>query len=153
MIFGDYIIPSNLDGHRKLLLVRKGKGAKDRTSLLPESVISLLRDYYKQYRPKQWLFEGQFGDQYSTESLRSVLRLACARAGINRKPTLHWLRHSFATHLLEAGTDIRYIQELLGHSSTKTTEIYTHVSSHKLQQIKSPIEDLEIIKQSDKLPT
>lgn len=135
---------SDLDGDRKLLLIRSGKGFKDRTTLLPSNLLTLLREYYKIYKPKHWLFEGQFGDQYTTRSLSNVLRQACERAKINKKPTLHWLRHSFATHLLESGTDIRYIQELLGHSSSKTTEIYTHVSISKLQYIKSPLEDLEI---------
>ncbi|MDQ3394956.1 MAG: site-specific integrase [Bacteroidota bacterium] len=144
---------TDLDGNRKLLLIRSAKGFKDRTTLLPANLLALLREYYAAYKPINWLFEGQFGDQYTTRSLSNVLRQACEKAGIHKKPTLHWLRHSFATHLLESGTDIRYIQELLGHSSSKTTEIYTHVSTLKLQHIKSPLEDLEIFKLTDNLQT
>jgi len=102
-----------------------------------------LRNYYKIYRPKKWLFEGQFeNEQYSEQSLQSVLKQALQKAVIKKPVTLHWLRHSYATHLLESGTDLRYIQELLGHSSSKTTEIYTHVSTKNIQQIKSPFDDL-----------
>ena len=89
------------------------------------------------------MFEGQKqGEQYSEKSLQSVLKQALQKVGITKPVTLHWLRHSYATHLLESGTDLRYIQELLGHSSSKTTEIYTHVSTKNIQQIKSPFDDL-----------
>ena len=94
-------------------------------------------------KPKYWLFEGQKVDsQYSPQSLQAVLKQAIARANIKKPVTLHWLRHSYATHLLDNGVDLRYIQELLGHSSSKTTEIYTHVSRKSLQAIKSPFDDL-----------
>ncbi len=103
----------------------------------------MLRAYYKIYRPKNWLFEGQkLGGQYDERSLALVLKQALTKANINKPVTLHWLRHSYDTHLLEAGTDLRYIQELLGHKSSKTTEIYTHVSTKSLQNIKSPFDDL-----------
>ena len=89
------------------------------------------------------MFEGQNGiEQYSDHSLQSVLKQALVKAKISKPVTLHWLRHSYATHLLESGTDLRYIQELLGHNSSKTTEIYTHVSTKSIQQIKSPFDDL-----------
>ena len=89
------------------------------------------------------LFEGQYpGEQYSETSLQKVLKMALKTANIKKPVTLHWLRHSYATHLLESGTDLRYIQELLGHKSSKTTEIYTHVSTKSLQKIKSPFDDL-----------
>ena len=110
---------------------------------ISEKVINMLRDYYKAYRPKKWLFEGQVaGEKYSEKSIQSVLKLAVEQAKITKPVTLHWLRYSYATHLLESGTDLRYIQELLGHKSSKTTEIYTHVSEKSLEKIKSPFDDL-----------
>jgi integrase/recombinase XerD len=101
----------------------------------------MLRSYYVAYRPKQWLFEGQEkGGQYSPKSLQNVLKQALEKANIKKPATLHWLRHSYATHLLENGTDIRYIQELLGHNNSRTTEIYTHVSNRDIQKIISPFD-------------
>lgn len=135
---------SDIDGKRKLIYIRKGKGAKDRTTIFSDKLLALLRTYYQLYKPAYYLFEGQTGGKYTNSSLRAILRKACEKGKIKSKPTLHWLRHSFATHLLEAGTDIRYIQELLGHTSSKTTEIYTYVSTKNLQKIKSPLEDLNI---------
>lgn len=103
----------------------------------------MLRQYYIGYRPKTWLFEGQIQHtRYDERSLSNVLKQALTKANIKKPVSLHWLRHSYATHLLESGTDLRYIQELLGHNSSKTTEIYTHVSTKRLQQIKSPFDDL-----------
>ena len=103
----------------------------------------MLDDYNISYRPVNWLFEGQAkGSRYSEKSLESVLKQSLMKAGIKKPVTLHWLQHSYATHLLESGTDLRFIQELLGHSSSRTTEIYTHVTKKRLQNIKSPYEDL-----------
>ena len=123
---------------RNLLFIRQSKGKKDRVVPISHKIIEMLRDYYKAFKPKTWLFEGQYtGEQYSERSLQLVLKQALQKAG-NKKPvSLHWLRHSYATHLLESGTDLRYIQELLGHSSSRTTEIYTHVSTKSLQKIKA----------------
>ncbi len=135
---------SDIDSKRMLITVRGGKGKKDRIVMLSEKILVLLRDYFKQYRPSHYLFEGQYGGVYSEASLRKVLNNACIKAKLLERPTLHWLRHSFATHLLEAGTDIRYIQQLLGHASTKTTEIYTHVSNKHIGMIKSPLDHLDI---------
>ncbi len=137
------LIPADVDSKRKLLIVRQGKGKKDRIVPISEKIIEMLREYYQAYMPKVWLFEGRvLGEQYSEVSLQKVLKEAVKKAN-NKKPvTLHWLRHSYATHLLESGTDLRYIQELLGHKSSKTTEIYTHVSTQSIQKIKSPFDDL-----------
>jgi len=137
------LIPKDIDSGRGILIIRNGKGKKDRITPLPEKILKLLREYYKSYRPVNWLFEGQVkGERYSEKSLESVLKHSVEKAGIRKSVTLHWLRHSYATHLLESGTDLRYIQELLGHSSSKTTEIYTHVSTRSIQKIKSPYEEL-----------
>lgn len=128
---------------RHLLFIRQSKGKKDRMLPISDKLISMLREYYRAYKPTIWLFEGQNpGEQYSERSIQLVLNQALVKAKINKPVTLHWLRHSYATHLLENGTDLRYIQELLGHSSSKTTEIYTHVSTHSIQKIKSPFDDL-----------
>jgi len=133
----------DVDSTRGLLKVYQGKGKKDRVVPISDKIIEMLRDYYKLYKPKKWLFEGQFaGNQYNEQSLQSVLKQALNKANINKPVSLHWLRHSYATHLLESGTDLRYIQELLGHKSSKTTEIYTHVTTQSLQNIRSPFDDL-----------
>ena len=135
--------PENVDSKRHLLIILNSKGKKDRVVPISDKVIELLREYYKGYRPKEWLFEGyKQGERYSEESLSQVLKHACKKANITKPVTLHWLRHSYATHLLESGTDLRYIQELLGHKSSKTTEIYTHVSEKSLQKIVSPFDNL-----------
>lgn len=133
----------HIDSKRYVVLIKNAKGNKDRIAPLSGKILDLLREYYRQYRPKVWLFEGQNeGEQYSEQSLQHVLKQALQKAKITKPVTLHWLRHSYATHLLESGTDLRYIQELLGHNSSRTTEIYTHVSIKNLQHIKSPFDDL-----------
>jgi integrase/recombinase XerD len=135
--------PADIDSNRNIVLLKNAKGKKDRIAPLSPKILEMLREYYIGFKPKTWLFEGQVaGEHYSEQSLQSVLKQALQKAGIKKPVTLHWLRHSYATHLLESGTDLRYIQELLGHSSSKTTEIYTHVSTKSLQQIKSPFDDL-----------
>lgn len=134
----------DIDANRKLVIIRGGKGNKDRITPLSDKVLELLRAYYKSYKPKVYLFEGMYGGRYDERSLASVLKRALTTTNINKPVTLHWLRHSYATHLLESGTDLRYIQELLGHSSSKTTEIYTHVSTKNIQNIKSPFDDLDM---------
>ena len=135
--------PNDIDSKRNVVIIRQSKGKKDRITPLSPKILELLRDYYKEYSPKTFLFEGQEKNtQYSARSLEEVLKKSIKLATINKPVTLHWLRHSYATHLLESGTDLRYIQELLGHNSSKTTEIYTHVSTKNIQQIKSPFDDL-----------
>lgn len=134
--------PGDIDIERGLIHVRTAKGRKDRYTLLSPSLVPLLESYKNHYRPDQLLFEGRSGEAYTQVSARQVLKKALRLAGIKKHATLHTLRHSFATHLLESGTDIRYIQELLGHHSPKTTMIYTHVSSTSLSEIKNPFDNL-----------
>ena len=135
--------PVHIDSKRNIVLLKNSKGKKDRIAPLSPKILEMLREYYKLYKPTTYLFEGQTeGTPYSDKSLQQVLKQALEKAKITKPVTLHWLRHSYATHLLESGTDLRYIQELLGHNSSKTTEIYTHVSTKSIQQIKSPFDDL-----------
>lgn len=135
--------PTDILSDRNLLHIKNSKGNKDRVVPLPTSIITELRVYYKLFRPINYLFEGQKkGERYSEKSLQLVFKQSLIRSKINKPATLHWLRHSYATHLLESGTDLRYIQELLGHKSSKTTEIYTHVSTKHLQNIPSPFDSL-----------
>jgi integrase/recombinase XerD len=137
------LLLTDIDSQRGVVVIRQSKGMKDRIVPLSPKVLQMLRDYYRAYKPKHWLFEGyKPGMPYDERSLQQVLRYAVRKAGIKKPITLHWLRHSYATHLLESGTDLRYIQELLGHKSSKTTEIYTHVSTRMLQQIVSPFDTL-----------
>lgn len=133
----------HVDSKRSLLIIKGAKGNKDRIVPLSTKIIEMLRTYYKAFKPKTYLFEGQnAGTAYDSRSLQLVIKQAVAKAGIKKPVTLHWLRHSYATHLLEAGTDLRYIQEILGHKSSKTTEIYTHVSTNSIQKISSPFDTL-----------
>ena len=135
---------ADIDSKRNLINVRGAKGKKDRTTLLSKKLLIMLREYYIEYRPKEYLFEGENGRQYSKKSIQNVFNRALDRSGIRKKATVHTLRHSFATHLLEHGTDLRYIQQLLGHNSSKTTEIYTHITKKGMDKIKSPLDNLEI---------
>ena len=135
--------PGDIDSRRGILIIRQAKGKKDRIVPISAKIIDLLREYYKEYRPGLWLFEGvKKNHQYDERSLQQVMKKAVRLAGIRKPVTLHWLRHSYATHLLEAGVDLRYIQVILGHKSSKTTEIYTHVSTNSIQKIRSPFDDL-----------
>ncbi|QQS29235.1 MAG: tyrosine-type recombinase/integrase [Sphingobacteriales bacterium] len=134
----------DIDSERKQIRIEQGKGKKDRYTLLSIKTLDLLRSYFKEYKPKEWLFEGQEGGPYSTRSIQTFFQEVCKKAGIKKKVSVHTLRHSFATHLLENGTDLRYIQVLLGHESSKTTEVYTHVTTKGFDQIKSPLDSLDI---------
>lgn len=133
----------DIDSKNMQVFIERAKGKKDRYVNLPETILNQLRDYFKEYRPKVFLFEGQYGGQYSSRSVQSVFKNALKKAGINKRVGIHSLRHSFATHLLENGTDISHIQQLLGHSNIKTTLIYTHVSRKDLKKVKSPLDDLK----------
>ncbi|MER3317455.1 MAG: tyrosine-type recombinase/integrase [Allomuricauda sp.] len=132
----------DIDSKRMLIHIKGAKGKKDRYTLLSNNFLETLRSYYRQYKPKYYLFEGQNSPTYSTSSAQWILKNAVIKSGIRKKVTLHTLRHSFATHLLENGTDIRYIQELLGHSSPKTTMIYTHVTENSIKNISNPFDDM-----------
>ena len=134
------LIPEDIDGKRMMIKVRGGKGNKDRFTILSETLLKELREYYKLWRPRTFLFEGPMGARYSPESVAKIVSRAAASAKIKKRVSPHMLRHSFATHLLEAGTDLRYIQVLLGHKSTKTTEIYTHVATNIFFKIKNPLD-------------
>ena len=135
--------PIHVDANRHLLIIKGAKGNKDRVSPLSEKTIEMLRAYLTACKPMRYLFEGiKAGEPYDSRSLQQVIKQCVLRAGIKKPVTLHWLRHSYATHLLENGTDLRYIQEILGHKSSKTTEIYTHVSTKNIQKIVSPFDYL-----------
>lgn len=133
----------DIDSKRMLIHVVQGKGRKDRYTLLSEIALKQLRKYYSLYKPETWLFPGQNQKEFLTErTVERIFEKACILARIDKKVSVHTLRHSFATHLLESGTDLRFIQELLGHSSSKTTEIYTHVTQKNLANIMSPLDKL-----------
>ncbi|NOG45776.1 MAG: tyrosine-type recombinase/integrase [Calditrichaeota bacterium] len=133
----------DIDSKRLKIHIRQAKGKKDRYVVLSEKLLNILREYYKIYAPKDYLIAGAKGGRYSDKSVQSVMKQALKKAGIRKKATVHTLRHSFATHLLDEGTDIRFIQELLGHVRLETTQIYTHVSSRSINKIKSPADSLD----------
>ncbi len=131
---------TDVDSKRMLIRVQSGKGKKDRHTLLSKSALEDLRVYYKEWRPQKYLFEGRKASRYGAESVLSIVKKAAVRARIGQTVTPHVLRHSFATHLLESGVDLRQIQVLLGHGSSKTTEIYTHVATNTFREIKNPLD-------------
>jgi integrase/recombinase XerD len=131
---------TDIDSKRMLLLIEAAKGKKDRYTILSHTLLNDLRDYYKQWKPKKYIIEGVYGQQYSGQSIGKIVTNAAKKAGIQVTVTPHMLRHSFATHLLEDGVDLRQIQVLLGHSSSKTTEIYTHVAMTTFKKIKNPLD-------------
>lgn len=122
------------------VLIEQSKGKKDRMVTLPETLLVPLREYYVTCKPKKYLFEGQQGDVYSVRSAQLVFKQALQRANVNYDLGIHSLRHSYATHLLEYGTDVTYIKELMGHNDLRTTMRYTHVSNKDLSKIKSPLD-------------
>jgi len=131
---------TDVDSDRMLIHIKNAKGKKDRYTLLSQRALVIMREYYRVYTPKVYLFEGKNGKPYSARAVQNVVKIAASRAGIGKHITPHSLRHSFATHLLENGTDLRYIQNLLGHNSPKTTMIYTHVSDIAVQKIRNPFD-------------
>jgi len=135
---------SDIDSERMLIKIRGAKGKKDRYVQLSPNLLALLRSYHQAEKPLTWIFEGRHGKQYSEMSIYKVVKNAAKNAGIKKRVYPHILRHSFATHHLEQGTDLRYIQEWLGHDSSKTTEIYTHVSNNNFIKFKNPFDDITI---------
>jgi len=135
--------PEDMDAERGVIHIRGSKGRKDRYTILSKSALVVLRKYYAHYNSKKWLFEGaRPGRHISTRTVQAIFKYACEKAGIKKEVSAHSLRHSFATHLLESGVDLRYIQEILGHKSSKTTEIYTHVSKASIARIRSPLDTI-----------
>lgn len=133
--------PKDIDSAGMRIHIRNGKGGKARYVMLSFILLDALRDYFKRYKPKNWLFYGQTPDQpINPRSVQRMIHKAAAAAGIRKRVTPHVLRHSFATHLLDRGTNLRYIQELLGHRSIKTTMTYTHVSRRALTEVVSPLD-------------
>ena len=134
---------TDIDSKRMMIHLRAAKGKKDRMVTLSKKILAVLREYFLLYKPRIYLFEGQNGGEYSVRSVQKIVQDAKIRAGITKKGGVHSLRHSYATHLLEAGTDIRIIQELLGHNSIKTTMLYTHVANKIMSKIESPLDKLD----------
>ncbi len=132
----------DIDSQRMLIQIRNSKGNKDRQVQLTKQILDLVKKYYNSYIPENYLINGVNGGKYSTASIQKIIKRMAYRAGIRKNVTPHTLRHSFATHLLEDGIDIRYIQTILGHSNIQTTQIYTHVSSKHLKNIKNPTDDM-----------
>lgn len=141
---------SDIDSNRMMVRISQGKGGKDRYSILSHVALETLRQYYRKYLPKEWLFEGHRPDKHISErSIQRIFEIAKKHAAITKPASAHTLRHSFATHLIEAGTGLHHIQLLLGHTSPKTTTIYLHVSRKDLAKIISPLDISEAFKNRD----
>jgi len=139
--------PQDIDSQRRLVHIGNAKRRKDRYTLLSDTTLETLRNYWDKYKPKKWLFQSQDKEKHiTTRTVQRIFENACEKVEIRKDVSVHSLRHIFATHLLEQGTDLRYIQELLGHKSSKTTEIYTHVSNRNLKKIKSPLDNIKVDK-------
>jgi len=134
----------DIDSPKHKILIRGGIGKKDRSTILPEELLKLLRKYFLKYKPKVWLFEGIEDHKYSVKSVQKAFYQALQSSSVNKKVSIRSLRHSFATHLLEAGENLRYVQELLGHKSIKTTKIYTHTAMLYLGKIVSPFDSMDV---------
>jgi site-specific recombinase XerD len=132
---------NDIDSSAMTVKIVNAKGKNDRIVMLSEKLLSLLREYFKEYKTKVYLFEGQTGEKYSSRSIQQIFNNAVKKVGIKKKVAVHSLRHSFASHLLDNGTDIRFIQELLGHKHLSTTQIYTHINPVSVKKIKSPFDN------------
>jgi integrase/recombinase XerD len=135
---------ADIDSVRKLIYIRGGKGKKDRATILSTELLELLRKYFKKFRPKIWLFEGKDEDQYSKRGVQEIFYTSLQKSKIDKKASVHTLRHSFATHLLEGGEDLRYIQKVLGHKNSKTTEIYTNITKKGISKITNPLDEMDL---------
>ena len=131
---------TDLDSARRVIRIRNSKGAKDRDVSMPLGLLKLISKYYHQYKPKEYLFNGQNSLQYSSSSIDKMLKAGVKKAGIKKRITTHSLRHSYATHLVERNINLRFIQEALGHNSSRTTEIYTKLSKENIANMVSPID-------------
>ena len=134
----------DIDHERKQIRIVQSKGKKDRYAKLSMKFIVFLNKYMDKYQPKEFVFEGAAGAEYSPSSLQNIIKAAALKAGIQKNTTMHTLRHTFATHCLENGIDLRYIQSMLGHENSKTTEIYTHITTKGFDQIESPLDKLDM---------
>lgn len=132
----------DIDSKAMTIKIVNAKGKSDRIVMLSEKLLELLREYFKEYKPNSYLFEGQYGEKYSARSIQQIFNNAVKKAKIKKKVSVHTLRHSFASHLLDSGTDIRFIQQLLGHKHLSTTQIYTHINPTSVRKIKSPFDSL-----------
>lgn len=133
---------ADIDSDRMVIHIKNSKGKKDRIVMLSKKLLIILREYFKSYKPKSYLFEGMNGGKYSARSIQALLKNVKSKAGVKKRGSVHTLRHSFATHLFEGGTDILSIKKLLGHNSLRTTMIYTHVSKEYINKIQSPLDKL-----------
>lgn len=135
---------TDIDSKRMVINVRQGKGLKDRQIGLSQQLLNLLRDYFKEFKPKEYLFNGQFSNQYTASSINQLLKYYADKAGIKKRIHAHKLRHCYATHLLESGTDMTLIQKLLGHKKIETTQIYAHISTALTSKIQSPLSQIQL---------
>jgi integrase/recombinase XerD len=133
----------DIDSSSMTVKISQGKGNRDRVVVLSEKLLEILRHYFLEYKPKLYLFEGQNGGKYSERSVQQILKKSLKKTNIKKNGTIHSLRHSYATHLIEQGTDVRFVKELLGHKSIKTTMIYTHLTDATKRKIKSPLDHLD----------
>ena len=137
---------SDIDSEMMLINIRGGKGMKDRVTILSDELLILLRNYFKEHQPKTWLFEPADNKQFSPRAIQKMFHQAFKKTGISKHATVHTLRHTFATHMLENGEDVRKIQRLMGHKNIKTTEIYTHITTEAIRNIRSPLDNLKLEK-------
>jgi len=133
---------TDIDSNTMTVTIRQSKGNRDRVVVLAEKLLVLLREYFKEYKPKDYLFEGRANGRYSERSVQQILKQILTKLKINKQGSVHSLRHSYATHLIEQGTDVRFVKDLLGHKSIKTTLIYTHLTDPAKRKIKSPLDNL-----------